>query len=70
MARVTRGEDKFLQAENETAFIPIGTKRSLENPGASSLEIIEKQSGLYLGEDDFVRFEDRYGRQKIGFLGL
>jgi len=61
-ARVTRGEETFLLSENESTYIPIGTKHRLENPGRMPLEIIEVQSGAYLGEDDIVRFEDVYGR--------
>lgn len=61
-ARVTRGEESFLLTENESTFIPLGVKHRLENPGAIPLEIIEVQSGSYLGEDDIVRFEDRYNR--------
>jgi mannose-1-phosphate guanylyltransferase/mannose-6-phosphate isomerase len=61
-ARVTCGEKVFLLAENESTFIPIGTTHRLENPGKVALEIIEVQSGEYLGEDDIVRFEDTYGR--------
>ncbi len=61
-ARVTRGEDVFLVGENESTFIPLGTKHRLENPGKVALEMIEVQSGAYLGEDDIVRFEDNYGR--------
>jgi mannose-1-phosphate guanylyltransferase/mannose-6-phosphate isomerase len=61
-ARVTRGEDVFLLGENESTFIPMGTKHRLENPGKVPLELIEVQSGSYLGEDDIVRFEDVYGR--------
>ena len=61
-ARVTRGEETFLLSENESTFIPVGTKHRLENPGKVPLEIIEVQSGAYLGEDDIVRFEDAYGR--------
>jgi mannose-1-phosphate guanylyltransferase / mannose-6-phosphate isomerase len=61
-ARVTRGEETFLLSENESTYIPIGTKHRLENPGKVPLEIIEVQSGAYLGEDDIVRFEDQYGR--------
>jgi mannose-1-phosphate guanylyltransferase len=63
VAQVTKGESNFLLSENESTYIPIGTKHSLENAGASPLEIIEIQSGSYLGEDDIVRFEDRYGRE-------
>jgi mannose-1-phosphate guanylyltransferase / mannose-6-phosphate isomerase len=61
-ARVTRGEESFLLTENESTYIPPGTKHRLENPGRLPLEIIEVQSGPYLGEDDIVRFEDVYGR--------
>jgi len=61
-ARITRGEDVFLLEENESTFIPIGTKHRIENPGKIPLHIIEVQSGAYLGEDDIVRFEDKYGR--------
>ena len=61
-ARVTRGEDSFLLTENESTYIPPGTRHRLENPGKLPLEIIEVQSGAYLGEDDIVRFDDQYGR--------
>ena len=61
-ARVTRGDETFLLTENESTYIPPGTKHRLENPGKLPLEIIEVQSGAYLGEDDIVRFEDAYGR--------
>jgi mannose-1-phosphate guanylyltransferase/mannose-6-phosphate isomerase len=61
-AQVTRGEHTYLLSENESTFIPIGEKHRLTNPGKVPLEIIEVQSGSYLGEDDIVRFEDRYGR--------
>ena len=61
-ARVTRGEDEFLLSENESTYIPVGTKHRLENPGMIPLELIEVQSGTYLGEDDITRFEDVYGR--------
>ena len=61
-ARVTRGEDVFILSENESTYIPLGTKHRLENPGAIPLEIIEVQSGSYLGEDDIVRFQDVYDR--------
>jgi mannose-1-phosphate guanylyltransferase/mannose-6-phosphate isomerase len=63
-ARVTRGEDVFILSENESTYIPIGTRHRLENPGTIPLEMIEVQSGSYLGEDDIVRFEDIYGREK------
>jgi len=61
-ARVTRGDEVFLLTENQSTYIPLGTKHRLENPGAMPLEMIEVQSGGYLGEDDIVRFEDRYNR--------
>lgn len=61
-ARVTRGEEKFLLGENESTYIPAGTRHRLENPGTDPLELIEVQSGAYLGEDDIIRFEDAYGR--------
>jgi mannose-1-phosphate guanylyltransferase/mannose-6-phosphate isomerase len=61
-ARVTRGDEVFLLTENQSTYIPLGVKHRLENPGRVPLEIIEVQSGAYLGEDDIVRFEDSYGR--------
>ena len=61
-ARVTRGDESFLVSENESTYIPLGTTHRLENPGRVQLEMIEVQSGTYLGEDDIVRFEDVYGR--------
>lgn len=61
-ARVTRGEETFLLTENESTYIPLGVRHRLENPGSIPLEIIEVQSGSYLGEDDIVRFEDVYNR--------
>jgi mannose-1-phosphate guanylyltransferase/mannose-6-phosphate isomerase len=61
-ARVTRGDDVFLLGENESTFIPMGTRHRLENPGKVPLELIEVQSGSYLGEDDIVRYDDVYGR--------
>lgn len=61
-ARVTRGEESFLLSENESTYIPLGIKHRLENPGTIPLEIIEVQSGSYLGEDDIVRYQDEYGR--------
>ena len=61
-AKVTKGDDTFLLSENESTFIPLGTTHRLENPGRVPLEMIEVQSGSYLGEDDIVRFEDVYGR--------
>ena len=61
-ARITRGDEVFLLSENQSTFIPLGTTHRLENPGRVALEMIEVQSGSYLGEDDIVRFEDVYGR--------
>jgi len=61
-ARVTCGENSFLLGENQSTYIPLGDVHRLENPGQIPLEIIEVQSGSYLGEDDIVRLEDVYGR--------
>ena len=61
-ARVTNGNKTFMLAQNESTFIPIGAVHALENPGSVPLEIIEIQSGEYLGEDDIVRLSDLYGR--------
>jgi len=61
-ARVTNGADTFLLSENESTYIPIGVVHALENPGKVNLELIEIQSGSYFGEDDIIRFEDKYGR--------
>jgi mannose-1-phosphate guanylyltransferase/mannose-6-phosphate isomerase len=63
-ARITRGEEVFLLEENQSTYIPIGTKHRIENPGKITLHMIEVQSGSYLGEDDIVRFEDQYGRSR------
>jgi len=62
-ARITRGEETFLLGENESTFIPMGTKHRIDNPGKVLLHIIEVQSCSYLGEDYIVRFEDIYGRE-------
>ena len=62
-AQITRGEETFLLGENESTYIPVGTKHRIANPGKVMLHIIEVQSGSYLGEDDIVRFEDIYGRE-------
>jgi mannose-1-phosphate guanylyltransferase/mannose-6-phosphate isomerase len=62
-ASITRGEETFLLEENQSTFIPVGVRHRIENPGRIPLHIIEVQSGSYFGEDDIVRFEDRYGRQ-------
>ncbi len=61
-AEVTRGEDVFLLSENQSTYIPIGQVHRLSNPGKVELEMIEVQSGRYLGEDDIVRLDDTYGR--------
>jgi len=62
-ARVTCGEKVFLMGENESTYIPLGEKHRLENAGKIPLELIEVQTGSYLGEDDIVRFDDVYGRE-------
>ncbi len=61
-AKVTNGEQQILLTENQSTYIPIGSIHALENPGLVNLELIEVQSGTYLGEDDIVRYEDKYGR--------
>lgn len=61
-AKVTLGDNKQLVTENQSVYIPVGKQHSLENPGKIPLEIIEVQSGAYLGEDDIVRLQDDYGR--------
>jgi mannose-1-phosphate guanylyltransferase/mannose-6-phosphate isomerase len=63
-AIVTKGDEQMLLKEDESTYIPLGTLHRLENPGKIPLELIEVQSGSYLGEDDIVRFDDVYGRQK------
>lgn len=55
-------QETFLLTENESTYIPLGAIHALRNPGKAPLELIEVQSGSYLGEDDIVRFEDLYGR--------
>ncbi len=62
-AQVTKGDNVVLVAENESIYINVGEKHALENPGAIPLELIEVQTGSYLGEDDIVRFDDLYGRE-------
>ncbi len=62
-ARVTKDDDVSLLTEDQSIYIPIGTRHRLENPGKIPLELIEVQSGSYLGEDDILRFDDVYGRQ-------
>lgn len=61
-AQITNGDKEYLLTENQSTYIPLGVVHSLANPGKVPLELIEIQSGSYLGEDDIVRFEDRYGR--------
>lgn len=65
-ARVTRGDESFIISENESTFIPLKTVHALENPGNIPLELIEIQSGSYLGEDDIIRLEMRSGYTKEG----
>jgi mannose-1-phosphate guanylyltransferase/mannose-6-phosphate isomerase len=62
-AKVTKGDETYLVSENESTYIPLGVKHRLQNPGSIPLEMIEVQSGSYLGEDDIVRFDDSYGRE-------
>ncbi len=61
-AKVTCGNKVYLLTENQSTYIPVGENHRLENPGQIPLEMIEVQSGSYLGEDDIVRFDDIYGR--------
>ncbi len=63
-AEVRRGEEQFLLGEDQSTYIPLGMRHRLRNPGPIPLEIIEVQTGSYLGEDDIVRYEDNYGRCK------
>jgi len=65
-AEVTRGDQTFLLTENQSTYIPLGEVHRLRNPGRTPLELIEVQSGSYLGEDDIVRLDDAYGRRKEG----
>jgi mannose-1-phosphate guanylyltransferase len=62
IARVRVGEQYLTLSENQSTFIPVGVVHSLENPSDKDLEVIEVQSGSYLGEDDIVRIHDNYGR--------
>ena len=62
-ARITRGDEVFDLEPNQSTYIPVGTRHRMENIGGEPLQIIEVQSGSYLGEDDIVRFDDRYGRE-------
>jgi mannose-1-phosphate guanylyltransferase/mannose-6-phosphate isomerase len=64
-ALVTKGDEEILLTENQSTYIPLGVTHRLENPGKTDLELIEVQSGSYLGEDDIVRFEDTYGRAEL-----
>ena len=61
-AVVTRGDEETLLAEDQSTYIPLGVVHRLSNPGVIPLEVIEVQTGSYLGEDDIVRFEDTYNR--------
>ena len=61
-AEITNGDKVMLLTENQSTYIPLGEVHRLVNPGSIPLEIIEVQSGSYLGEDDIVRYEDTYGR--------
>jgi mannose-1-phosphate guanylyltransferase / mannose-6-phosphate isomerase len=63
-ARVTRGEEVTLLTENQSLYIPLGEVHRLENPGKVPLQIIEVQTGTYLGEDDIVRVEDEWARER------
>ncbi len=63
-ALVSKGDEKMLLSENQSTFIPLGIVHCLENPGVIPLEMVEVQSGSYLGEDDIVRFSDQYGRAR------
>ncbi len=63
-AEITNRDKTILLTENQTTYIPLGVVHRLANPGMIPLEIIEVQSGSYLGEDDIIRFEDNYGRSK------
>ena len=61
-AQVTKGDETIMLAENESVYLPLGIVHALENPGKIPLEIIEVQTGSYLGEDDIIRLKDNYGR--------
>ncbi len=62
VAEVTRGKENFSLTENQSTFIPVREVHRLRNPGPEELELIEVQSGAYVGEDDIVRYADNYGR--------
>jgi mannose-1-phosphate guanylyltransferase/mannose-6-phosphate isomerase len=64
-AEITNGEQVFMLTENQSTYIPLGEVHRLANPGSIPLEIIEVQSGTYLGEDDIVRIKDNYGRTSV-----
>lgn len=70
VAEVTNGDNVFTLQHNESTYIPAETKHRLRNPGNIPLELIEVQSGEYLGEDDIVRYEDIYGRAKASLVGV
>jgi mannose-1-phosphate guanylyltransferase/mannose-6-phosphate isomerase len=61
-AKIVRGNEELVLTEDQSTYIPLGTRHRLENPGKIPLHLIEVQSGSYLGEDDIVRFDDHYGR--------
>jgi mannose-1-phosphate guanylyltransferase len=61
-AEVLNGDKTFILEENESTYIPVGTIHALKNPGTKPLHLIEVQTGSYFGEDDIIRFEDKYGR--------
>lgn len=63
-AKITRGNETFILSENQSTYIPLGMQHRLENPGKIPLEVIEVQSGSYLGENDIIRFHDDYSRQE------
>jgi len=65
-AKITQGDKECVLTDDQSTYIPLGTTHRLENPGVIPLEIIEIQSGSYLGEDDIVRFSDEYGRVEGG----
>jgi len=62
-AEITRDDEVFILTENQSVYIPLGAVHRLVNPGSIPLELIEVQSGSYLGEDDIVRLSDNYGRE-------
>ena len=64
-AEVEIDGNKFILSKNESTYIPLGAKHRLSNAGEIPLELIEVQSGSYLGEDDIIRFEDKYGRKNV-----